>query len=486
MALGIDISNIVSVQLLKEQRGANYDNINIVAMITTEQGAVLNSRNRYRTYKNLASVKTDFGVLSKTYQKASAFFSTSPNPVSAKGALVIGYWNKTGEDLPAEKYDTITAKNIDKYDLLKRLQDISNGGLNIAGKEAVKLDFTACTDISEIFNVLIKAGLFADITFLNNQITYLGETLNAVKDVEGRDSLITVLGLNGVYTPKAAAMKVKAETAVQALAEVIEQSAAHGATFIDEVDKNQIMDLAAFATANRVLLYHVFSQVEDTTTRGMPWAIAKSGQEYFRCLFSKSNDKAFGVSYMARVHVVNFSAENTAMTMNLKGLACAYDEYSQTELDNTERVGLDVYTILKDVPITLSRGANEFVDNVYNLKAYINAVETDTFNLMHSTPTKIGQTERSINLLVDCVIKTTERFVRAGVFGAGEWTLPDTFGDYEDFFNAIRTKGYYVYAQPLAEQSQTDRVNRESPVIQTAVKNQGAIHKASHIVYFNY
>ncbi|MCV5837762.1 DUF3383 domain-containing protein, partial [Escherichia coli] len=38
------------------------------------------------------------------------------------------------------------------------------------------------------------------------------------------------------------------------------------------------------------------------------------------------------------------------------------------------------------------------------------------------------------------------------------------------------TKGYYVYADAVANQAQSDREARKSPVIQAAIKLAGAIH----------
>ena len=40
------------------------------------------------------------------------------------------------------------------------------------------------------------------------------------------------------------------------------------------------------------------------------------------------------------------------------------------------------------------------------------------------------------------------------------------------------TKGYYVYADAVANQEQSDREARKSPVIQAAIKMAGAIHYA--------
>ena len=105
--------------------------------------------------------------------------------------------------------------------------------------------------------------------------------------------------------------------------------------------------------------------------------------------------------------------------------------------------------------------------------------------MLGTTSTKIPQTRRGVNQVVDSIEKTTRGFVRAGVFGAGEWTSPDSFGDLEAFNRNIREFGFYVLAGSLADQPQSERAARLSPAMQVAVKNAGAIHKVDTIINFN-
>jgi hypothetical protein len=188
---------------------------------------------------------------------------------------------------------------------------------------------------------------------------------------------------------------------------------------------------------------------------------------------------------MARTHTVNFNAENSAITMNLKTLSVPAESYSQTEIDAAKRVGLDLYTTIKDVSVVLTSPANDFVDNVYNLIAYIDAIQTDNFNLLHSTGTKLAQTTRDVNKLVAGNEKTSRRYVRAGVFAPGTWSSPDSFGNIDTFNRNIEQFGFYVLAGLLKDQPQNDRQARKSPVVQIAVKNAGAIHSADIIINFN-
>jgi hypothetical protein len=64
----------------------------------------------------------------------------------------------------------------------------------------------------------------------------------------------------------------------------------------------------------------------------------------------------------------------------------------------------------------------------------------------------------------------------------GVWTGPPV--------GAISTgdtlsKGYYLYAPPIATQSDTDRAARKAPVIQAAIKLAGAIHFVNVLVNVN-
>lgn len=47
------------------------------------------------------------------------------------------------------------------------------------------------------------------------------------------------------------------------------------------------------------------------------------------------------------------------------------------------------------------------------------------------------------------------------------------------------SSGYYLYAPPVATQSQADREARKAPVIQGAFKLAGAIHSVDVIANFN-
>jgi len=294
-------------------------------------------------------------------------------------------------------------------------------------------------------------------------------------------------GTGAVATQGAASDTIALETKVACITEIKSQTNMYGAMFIDEPTSQEAQDLADWSQANHVLVYDVFdtsSNLEIDVTNPV-WLIKLAGNTNYRMLYSAAGNRKLAASYMARVHTVNFNAENSALTMHLKELNVVAESYTQTEITKAKAVGLDIYTTIKLTPVVLTSGANDFVDNRYNLVGYKDAVEVDMFNLLKGTTTKIPQTSKGVNQLIDQLEKTTRGFVRAGVFAPGTWSSPDYFGDYKAFTRNIEQNGFYFIAGRLSDQPQADRAARKSPVLQGAVKNAGAIHSADIIINFN-
>jgi hypothetical protein len=321
------------------------------------------------------------------------------------------------------------------------------------------------------------SGASSTVTFASDPGTgtFIGQTL----------ALTT--GSGGFLTQGAASENLAIETKLAALTELAAQVKIRGAMFIDNPTDVESKSLAEFGQANDLLQYDVFDAPANLTVdpSNVVWDIKLSSLTNYRMLYSKAGNRKLAASYMARAHTVNFAAENSALTMHLKELSVAAEDYTQTEVNQAKTVGLDIYTTIKLTPVVLTSGANNFTDERYNLIAYVDFLQIDMFNLLKSTSTKIPQTTRGVNQLIDQAEKTTTQFVRAGVFAPGTWSSPDTFGDLETFKRNITNNGFYWLAGTLAAQSQASREARKSPVLQGAVKLSGAIQDIDIIVNVN-
>ena len=495
-----DISNVINVALIPEGELAARDNMNVVAIMTSEIG-FLSTAKRFALYSNAADVAADFGSNSQANDFAQVFFSQTPNPVNAGGLLVMGFY-RAAEESVAASAAVLTGAQVSEATIIPQLQAISDGTMDIdvdgVTENLAALDFRTVTNLADVVELIDDALTGAVATTEDQKIIITSSTtgvtslIDFVADPGSGTFVGNILALtdgSGATTVQGADASVIAlETKEAAITALKAEINVKGFMFIDNPTDEESKDLAEYAQANSVLSYDVFSAstnlVIDPTN--VVWDIKLSSLTNYRMLFSAAGNRKLAAGYMARAHVVNFSAENSALTMHLKEIrGVAAEAYSQTDVTAAKAVGLDVYTTIKDVAVTLTSGANDFIDNRYNLIAFIDAVQTDMFNLLKQTGTKIPQTTPGVNKLVDQGEKTTRGFVRAGVFAPGTWTSPDRFGVEETFNRSIEQFGFYWLAGRLSDQSQADRQDRKSPVLQAAVKNAGAIHSVDIIINFN-
>jgi len=130
-------------------------------------------------------------------------------------------------------------------------------------------------------------------------------------------------------------------------------------------------------------------------------------------------------------------------------------------------------------------GKNSFFDQVYNLQWLVGALQVAGFNYLAQSSSKIPQTESGIDGLKGAYRKVCEQAVTNQYCAPGEWNSSTTFGIQSDFLQNITQRGYYIYSQPVALQSQAAREARQAPIVQLALKEAGAVHSSSVLVYIN-
>ena len=498
--MSVSIKNVVTVTLLQGGALAMADNPNVVAMMTSEQQGPISSASRYRIYSEAASVAADFGTASQAYDFALSFFATQPNATNAGGFLVMGYWRGADEDVAATAA-SLNGAQLSEDTVVSALQQVADGTLDIdidgTPENLTALDFQATTTLDEIAVVIDTALTGGTAAVVDQRIVITSATTGATSLITFAtdpgtgtfigQTLALTTGSGGFLTQGAALATLTAETKLAGIAELSTQVKFRGAMFIDNPTDEESKTLAEWGQANDVLQYDVFESPTNLLVdpTNVVWDIKLSGLTNYRMLYSKAGNRKLAASYMARVHTVNFGAENSALTMHLKELSVAAEEYTQTEVNNAKMVGLDLYTTIKLTPAILTSGANVFTDERYNLIALVDFIQVDMYNLLKLTGTKIPQTRRGINQLIDQAEKTTRQFVRAGVAAPGTWSSPDYFGNRETFEQSIINNGFYWLAGSLADQAQNSREARESPVLQGAVKMAGAVHSVDLLVVVN-
>lgn len=198
------------------------------------------------------------------------------------------------------------------------------------------------------------------------------------------------------------------------------------------------------------------------------------------------NMRGFVSAYAGRGFSVNFAAQNSTITMNLKDLEGVSPDGTVTEAiyQNAEQLGVDMYVAYNGLPKIVSNGNPLYFDDIYNRLWFELTMRVELFNALATTSTKIPQTETGMNNLKSAARAVCQRGVYNGFMAPGTWNGTDTFGDQDDFYRNIEDFGFYVYSAPVSQQSQSERETRVAPVVQVACKQAGAIHKMNLIINF--
>ena len=198
------------------------------------------------------------------------------------------------------------------------------------------------------------------------------------------------------------------------------------------------------------------------------------------------NARLFAAAYLSRGFAVNYSGSNTTITMNLKDLVgiVADTNISETILDKCAEVGADCFPSIEGLPKVISnKQGGMYFDQVVNQIWFVNAIQRNVFNLLATTRTKVPQTEVGMNMITTAIKEICNQAITNGYIAPGTWNSSDTFGNLEDFHRNIDEVGYYIYHQPITEQTQNEREQRKAPLFQIAAKESGAVHSANILIY---
>lgn len=471
--MDLSLGNVFEVSVSAPGAGVGQYNSSNLAIFTHEPYGPSFGADGYKIFIEPGDIAKDFGSTSLTAELVNSVFSQKPNIRANNGYCVVIPMKATKQKIsfdqvPDEgafqiKIDnfTIPAVTFDKtavdFQASLRGADSSLSQATVTGSFAAGFEITL-------------AGVYGPVPLLTIESNTLEKTNVAV-----------------VVTPTL-------EQAGEAAKDVIirADSLIHffGAVFTVELAEADLLDAGQVLSPMRKIGFFLGSQEADVNPNGKLDKLRQNNYKNSRGLLridTVRNGLKFCAQYASRGLCVDFTGNNTTITMHLKDLIgiTADQNISQTILEKAKAAGADVYVSFRGVPKVFTSGANDFFDNVYNILAYVEALQVSTFNTMAQTPTKIPQTEDGMDLLKSSVRKVNEQFVRNGFIAPGEWTSPVTFGPQEDFFENISQRGYFIYSSPISQQAVVDRESRKAPLIQDAIKYKGAVHSGSIIVNIN-
>ncbi|HBS5835668.1 TPA: DUF3383 domain-containing protein [Klebsiella pneumoniae] len=190
-----------------------------------------------------------------------------------------------------------------------------------------------------------------------------------------------------------------------------------------------------------------------------------------------SSSKYAAISAFGRAFTVNFTGNNTTITLKFKTEpGVTYETLTTAQASAIDAINGNVYVYYANDTAIIQQGVmanGDFFDERHGLDWLQNYVQTNLYNLLYTSATKIPQTDAGVTRLMTNVEASLDQAVNNGLVAPGVWN-GGPIGQIES--GDTLTKGYYVYADSVDNQAQSDREARKSPVIQAAIKLAGAIH----------
>lgn len=201
--------------------------------------------------------------------------------------------------------------------------------------------------------------------------------------------------------------------------------------------------------------------------------------------FAHATDPYAGIALCKYFAAVNYSATNSTITGEFKKLSGVAAEsltdseygamrqatkkavfYSVVELQGSVDAGRVINTFTHST-------FGEYIDDVVNLAAFVNAIKVNLYNTIANSTTKIKQDPTGQALLIGAAREIGETYITNGYLGPRNYTDPD---DAVDKFTA----GYEILtkAEDILDLLDPDRDARRSAPLRIRIFRAGAIHES--------
>ncbi|MBK4119147.1 DUF3383 domain-containing protein [Pluralibacter gergoviae] len=275
------------------------------------------------------------------------------------------------------------------------------------------------------------------------------------------------------------------ETALQAVNAAMQYTNWYGLALADSgelVDADVISVAAAIEASSLSRILAVTTADPDVLVTGntdnLGYKLKSAG--YGRTFWQYSTSSKYAaISAFGRAFTVNFNGSNTTITLKFKQEpGITYETLTVSQAAAIDAINGNVYVYYANDTAIIQQGVmanGDFFDERHGLDWLQNYVQTNLYNLLYTSTTKIPQTDAGVTRLMTNVEQSLDQAATNGLVAPGVWN-GGPIGQLAS--GDTLTKGYYVYAGPIANQAQADREARKSPVIQAAIKLAGAIHYA--------
>lgn len=473
IATTLPVSRVVNVAVEMSPTAAALRNFGSCLILGDSD--IIDTDERIRLYSSISDIATDFGISSREYLAAQAFFSQSPQPTQ----VYIGRWAKSA-----------TAGRLRGRTLSSAEQDISlftaitTGTLSLtidgASKSMASIDLSAETNLNGVASQISSAlGVSGSCAWTGERFVITSATTGTSSTVATTDTgtMSSLMGFAGSATSVAG---VAAESLASAITALLDYDTWYMVCVAPDASDDSIVEAAGLieaASPSRMIGFTTQNSTEIDSTASSTLGSRLKGLGYNRTILVYSSDSPVAAaSVFGRMATINFEGSNTTLTLKFKQLpGVTAENLRSSQAEALKSHNVNAFCAYQNDTSILQEGITSggwFIDETHGLDWLQNRVETDLWNLLY-TSKKVGQDESGATAIVSCVNKSLEQGVTNGLIAPGVWN-GDAFGALES--GDTLSTGYYVYIQPFDEQSQSDREARKAPPIQIAVKLKGAVH----------
>jgi hypothetical protein len=267
--------------------------------------------------------------------------------------------------------------------------------------------------------------------------------------------------------------------------------AAHFATNVNNSDEDTVLTPAALQAVGAAVLGFGRPSLLGVTVQEPASLLSTSTTDTAAVLNAANNNRIFTMysstsgfaacSFFGRAATVDFTGANTAITMkfqNAPGIAAEV----LTEAQYAALAGkkCNAFVQYNDGLAIIQEGVmadGTFFDEIQNIDWMAQAVQTACINTLAQAGTKVPQTDAGMHVLLAAVDAVMAQGVANGVVGPG---LAWQGGNVGALVNGqIIPSGWYIYQQPIAQQSPAARGLRQGTLMQVCFNFAGAVHSQS-------
>lgn len=310
----------------------------------------------------------------------------------------------------------------------------------------------------------------ADWKEADNEVVKAATTYYAQKPTP----LNFMVGLRRAADPDATPNPIAAETYSQSLAAIANvDSSFYGVAFdaTDNDNSDAVTAVSEWCEASSKVFFNTSNDpnclsllsTTDTLSKLKAKTLSHTISQYSSNIGEYPN-----VSVAGRAFTVNFEGTNTTLTLFMKrGPTITAQKLTKTEKTALEAKNGNAFMTIGGVNVySESRMADGgWFDTVHGVDWLKNRIQTDVYNLLYQTTTKIPYTDTGVGMVIQKVEQGLRQGVRNGLIAPGN----TTDGRY-------LSQGYKITAIPVGEVSSADKGNRIYRGITFEAIGAGALH----------